>query len=55
VSLCYLVCKFAYGHQPAYELEATVIRDGLEPLSLVVISAKPGESIHFNLSETDLT
>lgn len=54
-SLRYLVCNFAHGHQPAYKLEAAMIRDGLEPLSLVVISAKPGESIHFSLSETDPT
>jgi hypothetical protein len=55
VILCYLIGKFADGYQPAYELEATMICDGLEPLSLIVISAKSGEPIHFNLSETDLT
>jgi hypothetical protein len=54
-SLRYLVCQLANGDEPSHKLEAAMIRDGLEPYFLVVILAKPGEAIHFNLSETDLT
>jgi hypothetical protein len=55
VNLRCLFGKFADGDQPTNEFETTAIGDSLKSGFLVVISAQPGEPIHFNISETDLT
>src|SRR5260370_29849310 len=55
VNLRCLFGKFADGDQPTNEFATTPIGNSLKSGFLVVISAQSGESIHFNVSETDLT